>query len=76
MCLHVSDTKALARVLEGMGVEYAVLSDERADVYGEIEVSTLVMSLNEQGCRVISVKEKEESLESYYMSIVGGGEIA
>lgn len=76
MCLQVSDTKALARVMDGMGMEYAVLSDQRADVYGETEITALVMALKEQGCRVISVKEKEESLESYYMNIVGGGGIA
>ncbi len=74
LCLTVSDTRALARVLDGMGMEYTVLSDNRADIYGEAEITALVMALNEQGCRVISVKEREESLESYYMSIVGGGE--
>ena len=73
LCLTVSDTRALARVLDGMGMEYTVLSDNRADIYGEAEITAL-MALNEQGCRVISVKEREESLESYYMSIVGGGE--
>ena len=74
LCPTVSDTRALARVLDGMGMEYTVLSDNRADIYGEAEITALVMALNEQGCRVISVKEREESLESYYMSIVGGGE--
>ena len=74
LCLTVSDTRALARVLDGMGMEYTVLSDNRADIYGEAEITALVMALNEQDCRVISVKEREESLESYYMSIVGGGE--
>ena len=74
LCLTVSDTRALARVLDGMGMEYTVLSDNRADIYGEAEITALVMALNEQGCRLISVKEREESLESYYMSIVGGGE--
>lgn len=74
LCLTVSDTRALARVLDGMGMEYTVLSDNRADIYGEPEITALVMALNEQGCRVISAKEREESLESYYMSIVGGGE--
>ena len=74
LCLTVSDTRALARVLDDMGMEYTVLSDNRADIYGEAEITALVMALNEQGCRVISVKEREESLESYYMSIVGGGE--
>ena len=72
--LEVDDTRVLARVLDSMGMEYVILSDTGADVYGEMEISALVLALNEQNCRIISVKEREESLESYYMSIVGGGE--
>lgn len=72
--LEVDDTRVLARVLDSMGMEYVILSDTGADVYGEMEISALVLALNEQNCRIISVKEREESLESYYMSMVGGRE--
>lgn len=72
-CMEVSDTKILARVLDGMGLSYTILSDTRANCYGKTEISDLVPALNEQNCRVLSLTEKEESLESYYMSVIGGG---
>lgn len=70
--LSVSDTLALARVLDSMGLEYKILSDTQADVYGEVGVTDLTMALMEQGCRVTSMQEKDESLESYYINLVGG----
>lgn len=73
VCMEVTDTKALARVLDGMEAEYKILSDTEADVYAKINVSKLTAALYKEGCEVVSVKEKNESLESYYVSLVGGG---
>lgn len=71
--LDVSDTKILARVLDGMGVEYAVRSDTQADVYGAVGVTQLTLALAQQGCEVRSMRERDETLESYYINLVGGG---
>lgn len=74
-CVHmeVSDTAALARVLEQMGIEYKILSDTQADVYAKIKISQLTAELAKTGCEVISMQERDESLESYYVSLIGGG---
>ncbi len=71
--LQVSDTRALARVLEKMNVEYNILSDTQADMYAKANISQLVSALMEEGCDIISMSERDESLESYYVSLVGGG---
>ncbi|MGN0979418.1 MAG: ATP-binding cassette domain-containing protein [Candidatus Avoscillospira sp.] len=73
MRLEVSDVKALARVLDGMGVEYQILSDARADVFAKLNVSRLSRALDQAGCELVSIQERDESLESYYVSLVGGG---
>lgn len=73
VCMEVSDTKALARVLDEMEVEYKILSDTKADVYAQIKISQLTLDLAKVGCEVISMQERSESLESYYVSLVGGG---
>ena len=70
--VRVSDTATLARVLDGMGIEYAVVSDGEADVYGEITVSRLSSALSAEGCELLSMRERNESLESYFISLVGG----
>ena len=70
--VEVSDTAALARVLDGMGVEYQLVSDTMADVYAQINISRLVVALMGEHCELLSVRERDESLESYYVNLVGG----
>lgn len=72
MRLQVSDTKALARVLDRMDIEYEIISDTQADVYAKINISRLVRALEKENCDIIAVQERDESLESYYVSLVGG----
>ena len=73
-CVHVtvSDTKVLARVLEHMGVDYEIRSVREADVFAQLHISQLASALDKEHCELISVQERDESLESYYMSLVGG----
>lgn len=72
--LQVSDTKALARVLEQMGIEYHILSDTQADMFAKVNVTQLAFALAKEDCEIISLSERDESLESYYVSLVGGGQ--
>ena len=73
MRLTVTDAKALVRVLDGMGAEYKVLSDSQADVYAKLNVSQLTLALAKENCEVLSIEERDESLESYFVNLVGGG---
>ena len=73
MHLTVSDMRSLIRVMDEKKIEYAVTSDQEADVYGDWNVTELIQSLAEQGCIVYKVTEKDESLESYYINLIGGG---
>jgi ABC-2 type transport system ATP-binding protein len=70
--MEVSDTKALARVLDRMNIEYKILSDTQADVFAKINVSKLAAMLQKENCEISSMQEHDESLESYYISLVGG----
>ena len=71
--VEVTSVRTLARVLDRMGVDYKVLDDRTADIYAKINISKLTLALATENCEVISVQENDESLESYYMSLVGGG---
>lgn len=70
--VEVSDTAALARVLDGMHVEYKILSAAEADVFAKLNVSQLALALSREDCQILSMQERDESLESYYISLVGG----
>ncbi len=72
-CTHieVTDTKALARVLDEIGAKYSITNDFGADIYADISVSSLVSALEKENCAVKSINEKDESLESYFINLVG-----
>lgn len=71
--LEVSDVRILARVLDEMQIEYNILSDTKADVFAKINISKLAIALSKENCEVISMNEHDESLESYFIGLVGGG---
>ncbi len=70
--MNVSDTRTLSRVLDEAGVEYKILDDKTADVFAKLSFTQIAMKLSEQGCEVYSMNERDESLESFYISLVGG----
>ncbi len=72
MRVEVTDTRALARVLDGMGAEYKILSDGQADVFAQVNISQLSRALDAEGCELLSAQERDESLESYFVNLVGG----
>ena len=71
--LEVTNTSALARVLDSMNIEYKMISDTAADVFAKVNVTRLTTALANENCEVLSMQEKDESLESFYISLVGGG---
>ena len=70
--VNVNDTAILADVLNGMGAEYKLYSPNEADIFTPVQVTPLVLALNEKNCFVNSMTERHESLESYFMGLVGG----
>lgn len=74
--VEVSDTATLARVLDAMKLEYKILSATTADIFAKVNVTQLTVALAKETCEVRSIQEKDESLESYYISLVGGGKDA
>lgn len=70
--LKVTDTKALCRVLDQMGIEYGIMSSDEAEIYGEISVTNLTLALAKEGCEIESIHENDESLENYYINLIGG----
>lgn len=72
--IEVSDMNALSLTLDEIKLEYNVVSETKADIFAQITVTELVLALAKKNCQVISIQEKDESLESYFMSLVGGAD--
>ena len=73
-CLRatVTDAPALCFVLDQLGLPYEVAGDSQVDIYEQVNVTQLVEALQKEGCQLLSLKERDESLESYFINLVGG----
>lgn len=72
--LTVTNPAALCQVLDRQGIEYRLVEEGVADVYGEGNLTQLILDLSHAGCQVTGIHQRDESLESYYMNLVGGEE--
>lgn len=70
--IEVTDGKTLAEVLEQTGLPYKILTPNVAEVYSRVNISRLTSALEKYQCEVLSIQEREENLESYYVNLIGG----
>ena len=70
--VEVDNAGALARVLHQIQIQYHMLSNVEAEIYADMSVTKLVLALEKEHCEVLSYREYDESLESYYVNLVGG----
>ncbi len=70
--LEVTDINTLIRVMDKMGWEYSILSGRQADIFAKINITQLALALAEESCEILSLQERDESLESYFVNLIGG----
>jgi ABC-2 type transport system ATP-binding protein len=70
--IKVTDTVVLARTLDGLGIPYKIFSGTEADVFAALNVTQLALTLAKDNCEILSLQERDESLESYYVNLIGG----
>lgn len=74
--ITVNDTQILDGVLKEMGLEHKIISSSEAVIFSNFKVTPLVLALNDKNCEVVSLSENTESLESFFVELVGGNENA
>ena len=72
--IEVSDVNTLIKLLDSAETEYKVISGGVVDIFGTVDITKLVIDLDRGGSRVLHITERDESLESYFISLVGGAE--
>ena len=70
--LEVDNIQALIRVLDSMKLKYKLINENTAEIYGKPSITHLIQELAAQHCEVQSIQEQDESLESYFINLVGG----
>ncbi|MGN0549582.1 MAG: ABC transporter ATP-binding protein [Acutalibacteraceae bacterium] len=72
--VKVDSLNRLIEYLDGKKIEYSVVSEDEVNVYASLVVSDFVLELSRSNCKVIALSESDESLESYFINLVGGAE--
>lgn len=71
--LTVKDTKEFVKYFELNNISYEVSDKNTINVYGKINLSKFISELSKNHLIAEEVHEKGESLENYYMNLIGGG---
>ena len=70
--INVTNLKECVKYLEEENLHYKVISNDKIDIYEKVNVSELVIALSKRNCIVNDFQEKGESLENYYLNLIGG----
>ena len=70
--LEVDNIQALIRVSDSMKLNYKLINENTAEIYGKPSITHLIQELADQHCEVQSIQEQDESLERYFINLVGG----
>ena len=70
--IEVNNTTALTRILDSIVQDYEIISESTAKIYDSISVTALVRTLDKENCEILSLREQDENLETYFINLVGG----
>lgn len=70
--LETDHPELLSLALSEFGCEYRLESENSASIFGSVEITPLVLALHQKGISVKTLTERDESLESFFLSLVGG----
>ena len=70
--INVNDTKECIKYLEENNISYEVVSQELINIYSKVNVTEIMLDLSQRNCIVNEFHEKEETLENYYINLIGG----
>ena len=72
--VSVSDPTVLKAYLDSNRMKYRFVSDNEAHILEQFDISTFAVELYKKYCKIISISEEAGSLESFFISLVGGSE--
>jgi len=70
----VSNLTECVKYLEEHNLTYKVISNDVIEIYEKINISEFVIALSKRSCIVNDFKERGESLENYYLNLIGGAD--
>ncbi len=70
--LKISNVKAFIVILDRLSLDYKIEDEQTVSIFSEVSVSKLVKEAEKTNNEICSIKEREESLESFFLNLIGG----
>ena len=71
--LKVNNTKEFVKYFEENKIQYEVFDNKTINIYGKYNLSKLITDLSQENLIVDEIHEKQESLENFFLNLIGGG---
>lgn len=72
--IKVDNINECVRYLEENKTSYEVINEQKLNIYGNVNISKIIIELSKLNCMIEEMHEIDESLENYYMNLIGGVE--
>lgn len=70
--VKVNNLKECIQYLEENSISYEVKDNGKINIYDTVNISEFAVALSKRNCIIEEFTEKEESLENYYINLIGG----
>lgn len=70
--VKTNNLKETVIYLEEKQIEYEVINKNTINIYNKINISKLILELSKRNCIINNIEIKNETLESYFLKIIGG----
>ena len=74
--LKVNDTKKFIPYLDSQNITYEIENDKTINIFSNIKIPKLISDLSKNNLEVIDVLEKSETLENYFLNLIGSDDNA
>lgn len=71
--LKVSNQKDFVKYFEENKISYEVVDNKTINIYGKYNLSKFINELSKKNLIADEIHEQDESLENYFMNLIGGG---
>ena len=71
--LNVNEPTEFVKYFERFKIPYKVVDRRTINVYGKYNLSKFINELSKKNLIADEIHEQQESLENYYMNLIGGG---
>lgn len=67
-----NNVKELSQYLESKKIKYEVIDEKTITIFDKLDISQLILTLSKKNCVIEEIYKVNESLENYYLNLIGG----